>query len=176
MITPVSNQAIYLDKLEQLFASSPTLSKEVDKVYEDVRSDHIFNDYGWYLDQDGNVLSGLRPMVIISEDDFSSTIDTMTADGGAGYVHSGSVGVLITANAAKPGGKAPSEHKASKNVFLNLVGGIIDDVEMASGLDDNLMFAAYEMVMAYARTPVKERTRFNDYWECGFMFHFGTEQ
>lgn len=175
MTSITSLPALYLDKLEQLFASSPTLQAAVDESPEVVRDEHVMNDYGWYLDTEGVALSGLRPLVIIAEQEFGATTDTMSADGGIGVVHSGTVGVLITDNSIYPGDNSHVKHRQSKRAFENLWGGILADVRRASGRDDNLLFAGYDMTMPSERTPVKERSRFNDYWQCAFSFRFGTE-
>lgn len=166
---------LYLEKLEQLFAASPTLQAAVNKAPELVRSEHVLNDYGWYQDPaNGSILNGLRPLVIVGEDAYQFVTDTMTAERGIGVLYSGSYMALITANSIYPGSRDMVMHAEAKRAFTNLVSNIISDVETASGQDDNLLLAAATMILPCQRTPLVQRSQYNDFWECAFAFSWGT--
>ena len=172
---PEGLMSLYLDKLEQLFASAPTLQAATNKAPSIVRAEHVMNDYGWYQDPaNGSILHDMRPLIIVGEDAYRFVTDTMTAARGIGVVYSGSYVALITANSIYPGSLDMERHKESKLAFTNFVGKLIGDMERASGQDDNLIFSQAEMVTPCQRTPHQKRSRHNDYWECAFAFSFGT--
>ncbi len=165
----------YLDKLEQLFAASPTLQAEVNKAPSLVRAEHVLNDYGWYQDPaNGTILHSMRPLIIVGEDAYQFVTDTMTADLGIGVLYSGSYAALITANCLYPGSRDMARHKEAKLAFTNFVGKLISDVERASGQDDNLILSAATMLVPCHRTPYQQRSNYNDFWEVAFSFSFGT--
>ncbi len=175
MTTEPRSLSLYQEKLEELFAASPTLQTAVNKSFEAVRADHVLDDYGWYQDPaNGTILHDMRPLIVIAEDDYGFHTDTLTAELGIGVVYSGSFLVLVTANSGYAGSRDMQTHKQSKREFSDFVGNVISDVETASGQNDNLILAEMKMVMAANRTPVQRRTEYNDFWETGFSFSFGT--
>lgn len=173
MIIPTGWPSIYEDKLEQWFASSPTLQEATGKTPEEIRDAHIFNDYSWYEQTDDGLLWEMRPLVVFREDELTITRDTYTANRSQGNLWAGSVGILITDNAIHTGNNDPIHHKESKRNFVNLVGSILSDIEAVAGVDDNLGFQQIEMVMPYNRTPLHHRSEKNDIWEFGMAVRFG---
>ncbi len=167
--------SILEDRLEQLFASSPTLQAAVDKTPERVRDDHIFNDYAWYIDTDDGLLKAMRPLVVFQEAELSIVRDTQNADGSQGNLWYAATEVLITDNAMHPGNIESKAHRESKKVFVGFVGQILADIERVAQKDINAGFMRAEMGLRYSRTPPKDRSVANDIWEFSMLFQFGVE-
>lgn len=175
MSFPPDVAQLYMDRLAALFASSETLCSKVGKVPELVRNEHVRDDYAWYEMADGKLLYDLRPIVVISDEEFGFVTDTYTADGGIGVIHAGSSYVLITDNAVTPGENTPEGHTSSKRIFRAFVSRVMDDVMRASGKDDNLLISGVETVLPFTRTNVRDRTWYVDFWEVAFRVNYGTE-